>query len=71
MSKQDRINESRNLLRQATNRNRFMVACFSIDNEGSLILDRTTHNFPVEDFDNAVQLLGQNLREERSLCERS
>lgn len=42
---------------------RYMTACFRLKENGDVILDRTTHEFPQDKFDEAVRLLKQNLDE--------
>lgn len=46
---------------RAVRNGRYMTACFRMKENGDVILDRTTHEFPQDKFDEAVRLLKQNL----------
>jgi len=48
-------------IEQARQAGKFMVCVFRVDDTGKLTLDRSTWQFPVVDFDSAVNLLKTDL----------
>lgn len=50
-------------LHDAARAERYMVAVFHMEN-GKQILHRTSHQFPVSEFDSSVKLLKENLEDE-------
>ncbi len=62
LTKQDAIAAAEDQLETATEGDHFMAVVFRAERNGQLHLDRTTWDFPSEDFKMAVELLAENLK---------